>query len=342
MRNLLIGTAVAVSAANALAQDKITLTNDDVLTGTIKAMADGKVTIASPVLGDVTVPMSSIRDMTTQAQVELATKTGDRLQRRILGMEAGNLRLEGASTSLALDELDMINPPAKPEPKWTGSLKLNAMWAEGNTDRQAAGGTLDATMRREIDRIRFDAAWDYAQDKDGDPTSVTFRQWKLTQRRTGAGLQYDYFLSKRWYALVTTRVLGDTLADIDLRFTAGAGLGYTWIEDKTTTFLTEGGLSYVNENYRSDTPSEDYLAARFAYKLTHAFTDTTKLVHAVEAYPSTERLEDSYLQARTEVVTSLTESMLASLGHVIDYDNTPAPGRDRVDNRVVFSVGWSF
>ncbi|MBL8756580.1 MAG: DUF481 domain-containing protein [Planctomycetes bacterium] len=343
MRNLLsIAATVAALSAGALAQDKITLANDDVLTGTIKTMADGKVTISSPLLGDVTVPMSNIKDMVTQAQVDLATKNGDLLKRRIVGVEGGNLRLEGDTTSLSLDNLAQINPPPVAEPKWDGSLKLNALWTDGNTDRRAVGAAFDASLRRADDRISVDAAWDYSEDKDGDATSATFRDWKLNQRRAGAGLKYDHFLTKRLYWLVTSRVLGDTLADLNLRFSGGAGLGYTWVEDSTTTFVTEAGLSYVNENYRSATPSEDYVAARLAYKVTHAFSSTTKLVHSVEAFPSTEDVEDFYLQGKTEVVTSLTESMIASLGHVIDYDNTPAPGRDRVDNRVLLSVGWSF
>ena len=34
--------------------------------------------------------------------------------------------------------------------------------------------------------------------------------------------------------------------------------------------------------------------------------------------------------------------MLAALTHIIDYDNTPATGAERVDNRVLLSIGWSF
>jgi opacity protein-like surface antigen len=343
MRNLLsIAASLAALSAGVSAQDKITLANDDVLTGTIKTMADGKVTISSPLLGDVTVPMSNIKDMVTQAQVDLATKNGDLLKRRIVGVEGGNLRLEGDTTSLSLDNLAKINPPPVAPAQWTGSMKLNALWTDGNTDRRAVGASFDASLRLPDDRISADAAWDYSEDKDGNAASATFRDWKLNQRRAGAGLKYDHFLGKRWYFLITSRVLGDTLADLDLRFSGGAGLGYTFIEDSTTTVVTEAGLSYVNENYRSATPSDDYLAARLAYKVTHAFTATTKLVHSVEAFPSTEDIEDFYLQGKTEIVTSLTESMIASLGHVIDYDNTPAPGRDRVDNRVLLSVGWSF
>lgn len=338
MRHLYLAAALAALSAGALAQDRITLTNGDVLTGSIKTMADGKVTINSPLLGDVVVPIGDISDMVTKETVSLETASGDLLKnRRIVGMEGGNLRLEGDTTSLAIGNLGKINPPAKPEPAWTGSIKVAGLWTDGNTDRRAVGASLDASRRAEIDRISFDASWDYSQDQN-----ETTKVWTLNQRRTTGGLKYDYFLSKRWYALATARVLGDTLADIQLRFTGGAGIGYTWVEDDTTTFLTELGLSYFNENYRSNTPGVDFIAVRAAYKLTHAFSEKTKLVHGVEAFPSSENINDTYLQAKTEIVTSLTDSMIASVAHVLDWDNTPAPGKVRTDNRVLLTIGWSF
>jgi hypothetical protein len=337
MHKLLHAAVLAALSAGVVAQDKITLSNGDVLTGTIKTMADGKVTIASPVLGDVTVPMSNVSDMVTQAQVDLQTKSGDLLKRRIVGMEGGNLRLEGDTTSLGLDNLGKINPPAYVEPTWTGSVTLNGLFASGNTDRRAIGGAFDASLRREGDRISVDAAFDYAENKN-----QATRDWDLNQRRTGGGIKYDLFVDKRTYFWVTSRVLGDTLADLSLRFTGGGGIGYTWIEDSATTLLSEIGLAYVNENYRSNAPSVDYLSARVYYKLTHAFSDTTKLVHSGEFFPSVEDSDDFYCQIKTEVVTSLTASMLASLAHVLDYDNTPAPGRERQDHRVLLSVGWKF
>jgi hypothetical protein len=101
-------------------------------------------------------------------------------------------------------------------------------------------------------------------------------------------------------------------------------------------------LSYLSEDYRTAAPSTDTTAARIAYRLTHNFSDKTKFVHRAEAYPSTEKVSDIYCQVVTEIVTSLTESMIASVSHILDYDNTPAPGNVRTDNRVLLSVGWSF
>lgn len=335
MISLRKAAAVAALMSSVFAQDKITLANGDVLTGTIKTMADGKVTITSPLLGDVTVPMSNISDLSTQAQVDLKTVNGETFKRRVAGMEGGRLKLDGDIPSLAVDNLAKINPPAEEPPKWTGQMTIGGNLTSGNTERRAVGAAFEASRRSEADRISFDAAWDYAEDKaSGD--------WVLNQRRVGGGLKYDYFLTKRWYALGNARVLGDTLADIQLRFTGGAGVGYTVIENDTTTFVTEAGLSYLNENYRSATPSDDYVAARVAYRLTHAFTDATKIVHGIEAFPSIDDSDDIYLQMRTEVVTKLAGDMVASLSWIMDYDNTPAPGRERDDHRVMLSVGWSF
>lgn len=344
--NLVAAFAAVTSLAFAQDKDKIVLNNGDTLTGTIKSMADGKVVI-NTVLGDITVPFTEIQNLTTAAEVTLLTTGGETWKRKIDGMEGRTLKLSGDVPALAVDGLDKINPPAAPAPTWTGTLKLSAFFTDGNTVRRGVGAALDATRRSEIDRITFDAAWDYSEDKqDSDNDASTPREWELTQRRAGGGLKYDYFLSKRWYALATARVLGDTLANLDLRFTGGAGLGYTVIENADTTFLVEAGLSYFNESYRVVAPgsedSQDYLAARVAYKLTHNLSASSKLVHGVEAFPSTEDANDIYLQAKTEVVTSLTDSMIASLGWIMDYDNTPPAGTERADHRVLLSVGWSF
>ena len=343
MRHVILAAVLAAFAASASAQDKITLNNGDVLTGTIKTMEEGVVTIVSPVLGDVAVPFASIRDLSTGGPVDLQTKTGDRLvKRRILGIEAGTLRVEGDTPPIPLDNLGMINPPLRIPPEWTGALMLNALWTDGNTDRRSVGMTFDAQLRREEDRLTFDAYWNYSEDKENDPLSTTYREWELNDRRAGGGLKYDYFLSKRLYAFATGRAQGDTLADIDLRIAIGAGLGYMWVDNKRTTFLTEVGLAYVDEDYRSNIPSVDYLAARVYYKLTHAFTEATKFMHSVEAYPSLEDPDDVYLTAKAEVGTTVTGNLVASLGWVGDYDNTPAPDRERLDNRVMLSIGWQF
>ncbi|MEQ1633829.1 MAG: DUF481 domain-containing protein [Planctomycetota bacterium] len=336
MRFALRLAALALIAPLALAQDKVTLSNGDVLNGSVKAMADGKLTINTPALGDVVVPMENITNLQTADSVQLLTSTGDLIRRRIAGIDKGALMFEGQGSE-PLSNLDKINPPDVPPPAWTGAFKLGAGLVSGNTDRRNVAGSFDAELRYPDDRFTVDASWDYAQDKPQGQSD-----WNLTQRRTGAGLKYDRFFSETTYGLATTRVLGDTLADLDLRFTAGLGVGFQLLDNETTKMTGEVGLSYFSEDYRSGAPSVDYIAARIAYKLRHAFNDKTSLIHGVEAFPSTENSDDVYFQATTEVRTNLTESMIGSLAWIWDYDNTPAPTRERSDHRVLLSVGWKF
>lgn len=327
-----IATLVTVAAA----QDRVTLSNGDTITGTVKTMADGKVKISSPIAGDLTVPLSEVQNLVTEDEVELKTVDGEMFKRRIAGIENASFRLDGDVPALPVDSLAAINPPQADPPEWTGSVSINGLWVDGNTRRRTVGAVGEAVRESDIDRVTIDAHWDYAEDK---PTGMS---WNLTARRAGAGLQYDYFLGERWYALASTRVLGDTFADIDLRFTAGAGIGYTVIHNESTSLVTEVGLAYFDETYRSSTPSTDYIAARVAYKLRHQFNERTRLTHGVEAYPSLENKEDVYLQMKTELANNLTEAMFASLAWVMDYDNTPSPGLKRADHRVMLSIGWTF
>lgn len=347
MRNLFSVAAIAALSLSAFAQDKVTLANGSVLIGKIVSMADGNVTIKTPDVPDIVVSIAHVSDIVTDENVTLRTKTGDLLQRRIVGIEANQLRLEGGDTSsLSLDNLGMINPPEKVAPRWTGSLNFTGTNTTGNTDIRSAGLSFDAALRRDIDRITVDTAWSYAENKDRTSPNASSSGYVLTQRRVGGGIKYDYYLSEKSYALVTARVLGDTIANLDLRFTGGAGFGYTLIDDGKSLFLLEVGLSYLKESYRNIVPgtpnSTDYLAARVAYRLEKPLSESTKLVHRAEAFPSVEDSDDIYCQVTTELSTSLTDSMIATVSHVLDYDNTPAAGFKRADHRVILSVGWSF
>ena len=55
MRTIHLLIAVGALALNAHSQDKVTLSNGDVVTGKVVSMAEGKVTVQSPLLGEVVV-----------------------------------------------------------------------------------------------------------------------------------------------------------------------------------------------------------------------------------------------------------------------------------------------
>ena len=195
-------------ATAVFAQDRVTLSSGDVLTGKVEAMANDKLTLESPDLGKVVVPMDKVYNLSTASPVWLLTKQGEELRRRIAGIEDGELKMgsggQGAPKilSISLANLEQINPPPTPPVKWTGSFKLAGNLMSGNTERRSAGLSFQAERRSKTDRITTYGSWDYADEKSSPGA------WNLTQRRAGMGLQYDYFLDQRWYSLATTSALG--------------------------------------------------------------------------------------------------------------------------------------
>jgi putative salt-induced outer membrane protein YdiY len=200
----------------------------------------------------------------------------------------------------------------------------------GNTETRSASATADGTYRREKDRTILGAFWSYQDDDTG-----------VTQRSTGAKAQYDYFFSEKTYGLAQIRAESDYQADLDLRLIFGVGIGRQLVENAVHKFSTEAGLSWFDENY-GNSPDQSYLAARLAYTWDWNINKDWVFAQNGELYPSLEYAEDVYAKLDSRIKVSLTEKMFAQGQWVMDWDNTPAIGKDRMDNRYLLTLGWSF
>ena len=214
--------------------------------------------------------------------------------------------------------------------KWIGSVTAGAVITDGNTQTRSANATGDAQYRREDDRTTFGALWNYQDDKSG-----------VLQRRTSGKAQYDYFFRPKTYGLAQTSAENDKEADLDLRWTAGVGVGQQFIENTVHKFSAEAGVSWVDENFAAS-PDSSYAAARGAYTFDWNINKDWVFYNAAQVFPSLERAEDIYTKVDTRLKVTLTEKMFAQAQWVMDWDNTPAGNNKRIDNRYILSIGWSF
>jgi putative salt-induced outer membrane protein YdiY len=327
-------------ASPALAQDTIKLKNGDELTGSIKTMSDGKITFGSPMLGDVVVPLDSVDSMTSAGPIKVRTTAGESLERRIESVDRGGMVIlseagSGPRGPIRLTELEAFNLEEKPI-EWTGSVAVNGVFVTGNTERRQAGAAFDAERRSKVDRVTARGRWDYAEDKNAPGT------WTLNQRRTYGGLKYDFFLTEKWFATANTSAEGDFKANLDLRLTAGLGIGRQIVERDDLKFSVELGVSYFYEDYRTGGPPSETAAGRAAYDLMVDLGRGMRFLQNVEGFVGFETTDDVHIKKNSRLQANLTESMFGELGWLLTYDNTPAPGNDRVDQTFSVSVGWTF
>lgn len=338
MRSAFLAVLVAAFLTGvAGAQDRadvVTLKNGDRITGTVTGITATSVIVDTAAAGTLEFAIGEVADVTTGAPVQLATDGGEKFAGTVTGLADGQLQVAtgGATRSVAIGELVTYRPPVE----WEGSIHLGGSITTGNTERRAANAQGEAIRRTDDTRLTLRATWDYGQDKD-EATG----EWDLTQRRTFGSAKGDYFLTDELYLWGQVSAENDLFADLKLRLTSGAGLGYLLVTEATFSLQAEAGLSYVDEN-RYASADSSYLAARAAYALRWDITPHTQLLQDAEVYPSLEDADDVYARLDTRLRTSLTESMFAQLQHVLDYDNTPSPGNDRDDHRLIAAVGWTF
>jgi putative salt-induced outer membrane protein YdiY len=226
---------------------------------------------------------------------------------------------------------DAPTSAAPAAPKWTGSVTIGASFSDGNTERTTVSTAADAECRREKDRTKLGFLWNYAEEASS-----------ITERKTQARAQYDYFFSKQLYGLAQASAENDFRAALELRTTLGVGAGYQFADTETWKLSAEAGLSYFNEDFKTDDDDQSYLAARLAAKWDHKPSDKWTVGQLGEFYPSVEDVEDVYARLDTKARVELGGSMYAQGQWIYAWDNTPASGKERVDNLLILGLGWSF
>jgi len=328
---------LAVSAG----ADEIYLKNGDRLSGTIVRLTDGKLVLKSDAAGEVTVNQADIQSFSSSAPVEVHLKDGAVLNQNVQVAEPGQFAIETGTTLRAqtfqLTDLVSINPPAKPKPKWAGSISAGFTATSGNTSTQAINASVSMARRSEKDRTTASA--DYAKGKQDDPDTG---EEKTTEDWWRGKAQYDYFFSKKFFGFINGSYEKDSIAELDRRVVVGGGGGYQWIESERTNFSTSVGLASLYEKFDNETDSNSELSAQAGYNLDHQLNKSVKFLHDLTYYPALDKVSDYYLTTTAELRASLTKTMFANFKTIFNYDATPAAGRSSTDVKYIFGIGMTF
>jgi len=342
MRQATIAAILCVLVFSAtLFADEVYFKNGDRLSGQILRLTDNKLVLKTAVAGEVTVNLADIRTFSSDEPIDVHLEDGTVLHQRIEAAEPNQFAIApGAAVraqTFALANVKAINPPPKPEPKWTGSVSGSLSSTHGNTKTDSVAGTVSVSRRSEKDRSTASA--DYARTKQEDPDtgeeSTTENWWRLKG-------QYDYFFSKKFFGFVNGRYEKDAIADLDRRVILGGGAGYQWIEREGLLFSTNLGLASLFEKFEDEPESNSEVSLQAGYNLSADLWKNLKLLHDLTYYPSLDQFSDYYLTTTGELRATMIENLFASFRVIFNFDATPAPGRGSTDTKYLLGVGLSF
>jgi putative salt-induced outer membrane protein YdiY len=232
-----------------------------------------------------------------------------------------------------LSKVGKINPPPV---VWTGSIVINGLLLQGDTTAEQFGASINLLRRSDFDRIDAGAAYLFGEQKINGVQSTTADNWY-------ARGEYDYFLTKKFFAYANTRVEKDRIQHLDLRLTPGVGVGYQVFEQPDFNLNFSGGLSWVYEDYSNLSSPNENISARIAYHVDKSFCeDKVKLFNEVTYFPSVQNVNDYLVLTTAGLHLAITKTMFSELKAEVDYDSHPAPMSHRTNAKYILGVGWTF
>jgi len=235
--------------------DQIVLKNGDRLTGSI-AKSDGKVlVIKTDYAGDVTVKFDAIQSITSAGDlnVSLAGKTvvgpvttsGDDVV--VATRTAGPVEAPKASVTMLRSPAEQAAYEKSLHPGllegWNGGLNLGFALTRGNSETKNLNIAFNATRKGFHDKLTLYTNSIYAANDLPTASPHT------TANAIGGGARYDHDFAPRVFGFVNGDFYHDALQHLDLRSTAGGGIGWHAIKHDPTTLDLLAGVNYTHESY---------------------------------------------------------------------------------------------
>lgn len=311
--------------------DVLYLKGGDRLTGKVVDMDGGKLCFTTSYAGKLKIKWSEVVRLVTDEPMTLETTEGQKLTGKAQEATAGQIKLEGGG-ALPLSRVASINPEDLEPFKLDGQVNLGVDISRGNTNKMTVDTsgrvvTTWGTINRAIGGFEIHRA----ESKGKDTTDNTLGY-----------VEYNRFVSDKWYWLANLRGSQDTFKNIEYRSMAGAGIGYQVWRSKLTNLALELGPNYV---YQEDTTgvSEDWFAWR--WKISYDrwfFSRSVQFYHRQEGFVAVDDANNWIWNTRQGLNFPTVLGFVFNVAFNLDYDNQPEPGKSKTDDRFIISLGYQF
>lgn len=335
----MLGMCLTGSVAAAPGTDVVVLANGDRITGEIKGLERGLLTLKTDALGTVEIEWAKIGRIETQQLLEIEDSAHKRYLGQVVGTgEDGSLQIApsrgGVDSQLAMARVVRISPLSDDpwEYRLDGNVSLGLSAASANEDRQVA---LSAEVDYRDQRRSVEASYSGARTQSANNPDV---------QRQDAQFTYRSFSRESGFWAAAVRVSTNDQLDLRLRRQAGGGVGHYWLRDAKRELSGLVGLVVTRERYRGDHSREQLegmLQGRFdVYRQGYPEIDVSALMTLYPSLSVSGRVRSEWsLEARVELI----DGIYYELAYRRSQDNKPPGGDSRqIDWSLTTSVGYEF
>ena len=329
---------LALSPAGGFARaktDLIFIGKADRITGEIKQLSRGILTVSTDNIGTVNIEWEDVDSLNSVYQFRVEDQFGQKYFGSIFLNRAGALQvIRGGSTETTPGAAVVGITPLEASfwDRLDGSISIGFSYTKANRLAQLSTD-FNVRYRTPLRLIVLDAS-----------SIATSQEDEETSNREDLTLTYNRLFEKRWFAAASVGAETNDELGLDLRLNFAPGLGLNLVQTNHNTITTVAGLS-VNREWSSNSDGaynlEGLLAVEWAtFRYDYPKTDVTL---GGTVYPG---LSD-WGRVRTDVDVSASRELISDLTLILTFyhshDSDPLePGASKSDYGLVTSIGWTF
>jgi len=328
---ILVPVLLLTMAAIAVAEDEIKLKNGDRITGKVKDLDGGKLTIETKEAGVIKIDWAQVVSLKTDEPIKIKLATGETLEGKVSPGAENRLKIEtqGAAAPVDVDYAKIAKINETPV-AWHGKISAAGKATDGNTHNESFIIAGEASRESEVDILSAKAIFRYGQTGQ-----------VLTERNSYGIGKYQYKLTPTFYGYVSEELSSDTFKDISLESITSVGVGYIFVKSDAIDFSTEAGFAYTSDNFKVQ-PDDSYPGARVAAYLRVALPLHFEFKDNYTIYPNFKDSQNFHWRNEASLGTSLGAGWDLLGGVISEYYRKPAPGLGRIDDTYFIGLGYTF
>jgi hypothetical protein len=314
--------------------DTVVLKNGNTITGNVKGLAQGQLSLDTDAMGTVLIEWDKIAEITSETGMQVETITSDRyfgvLEKPTQNGEIVVNTTTGKKVIPSNNIVHFTPINVSPWKRIQGSLSTGLSYTKSSnvTQYNIHLAALYRSRQHQV-AVKYD--------------SIVTRQDSGTTGQIDSGISYKGFRQNGWYGVGFLSFQRNEDLGIDGRGLLGAGLGRNMWETSRSILSLSAGLDVNAEDTTDGSQDSLELFGTLEYLLYKFQGSTTNLAFSTTIFPS---LTDSR-RVRTQVSTKLRQELFDNFFWGLTFyatsDNQPPLGAlSKNDYGLITSVGWSF
>ncbi len=310
--------------------DEIYLFNGDRITGDITQLVDKTLTVHTSYADAINIAWSEVKFLKSEKPFYIGLKR--QTIKGIITVDDGIITVESED-----------NKNQKIE---SGLVRFIFLDKPSNSERSARidVGFSNTSGNTETSQYRLDSELSYRSGEKRFFLELLLNQGKTqgvkNENNWLSRLKFDKFLTKKWYTFVALSGEENEFKDINLRSTIGLGLGRQFMNSSLTQLSIEISANYVSSDFVSQGDT-DYSASSWTFDFSRKLGLLgTRVFHRNSGVMGLSENDKLFVRSQTGLRFPIRKNLSATGQFDIDWDKTPATGRNSTDRKTVFSIGY--